>query len=43
VSGEIDRKVWVGEYDVPASEMAELSRRVAAEAAARALTYRATR
>jgi TolB-like protein len=43
VRGEIDRKVWVGEYDAPASELAGLSHRIAAEAAARALAYRAAR
>lgn len=41
VHGEIDRKVWVGEYDASAHEIRDLSRRIAVEAAAGALKYRA--
>jgi TolB-like protein len=41
VSGPLDRKVWVGEYDAPVSAIGELSRRIAAESAAGALKYQA--
>jgi adenylate cyclase len=39
VRGQLDRKVWVGEYDAPVSAMEELSRRIAAESAIGALQY----
>jgi len=39
VNGELDRKIWVGEYDAAASEIEDLSRRIATESAAGALTY----
>lgn len=42
VDGLLDRKVWVGEYDAPAGELDDLSRRIAAGAAAGALKHRAT-
>ena len=33
VDGRLDRKVWVGEYRVPRSEIAEAARKIAAESA----------
>ena len=39
VNGELDRKIWVGEFDAAASEIEDLSRRIATESAAGALTY----
>ena len=39
VNGELDRKIWVGEYEGAASEIEALSRRIATESAAGALTY----
>jgi TolB-like protein len=39
VDGAIDRKVWVGEYLVSASEFPTLARRIAAEAATGTLAY----
>jgi len=43
VSAERDRKVWVGEYEAPAVQIGELSRRIAAESAAGALQHDAAR
>jgi TolB-like protein len=39
VHGVIDRKVWVGEYDNSPQEIAELQRRIAAEAGSAALRH----
>jgi TolB-like protein len=39
VDGKLDRKVWVGEYDVPRGDVAAHARKIAIDAAAAATTY----
>jgi TolB-like protein len=43
VDSAIDRKVWVKEYDSPPDQIADLNRRIAAEAAATVINIRARR
>jgi TolB-like protein len=43
VDGQIDRKVWVGEYDAAPGDIRDLARRIALESAAAAVKYKAAR